>query len=285
MRNLLEPNKRTKMNGYDLTRNWYNYKFENSNVKAIHTDFYLYLVDQWNRLGQKKEFGLPTSVTMECLGIGSYNTYKKVLYDLIDFGFVAIVKESKNQHNAKSVALLKIDKALDKALDKATIKASDEPFDKASDTIDKQLNNYNNLTIEQINNLLGYANKLSISDLNIFLKSLKSKPVDENFNFKKSLLEYGFKENLVEDWLKVRKTKKSSNTETAFNKFIVEIEKRKCDLNQVLEIIVSNSWSGFSWNWIDNINNTNKNGTTTKSNTEIAVAAFNSETAKNFRFK
>ena len=123
------------MNGYDLTRNWYNFKFENiSKVKSVHSDLYFYTVDLWNRLGQKKEFGLPTSVTMESLGIGSYNTYKKTLQDLIDFGFLKLIKESKNQHQSKIVALSKIDKALDKALDKAHNKA----LDKASDGIDKQ---------------------------------------------------------------------------------------------------------------------------------------------------
>ena len=70
------------MNGYNLLRDWYNFKFSNpSKTKSIHSDFYCYLIDLWNRLGQKDEFGLPTSVTMELLGIGSYNTYKKVLND------------------------------------------------------------------------------------------------------------------------------------------------------------------------------------------------------------
>jgi hypothetical protein len=123
------------MNGYEATRAWYNFKFDNpSQVKHIHSDFYFYLLDQWNRLGQKKEFGLPTQMTMEALGIGSYNTYKKALNDLVDFSFVKIVSESKNQHQSKIVALSKIDKATDKALDKATIKATD----KATDTIIEQ---------------------------------------------------------------------------------------------------------------------------------------------------
>lgn len=125
------------MNGYNLIRDWYNFKFENpSKVKASHSDFYCYLIDRWNRLGQKHEFGLPTSVTMEALGIGSYNTYKKTLQDLIDFGFIKLVAESKNQHQSKVVALSKNDKAPDKALDEATNKAPD----KATDTITKQMN-------------------------------------------------------------------------------------------------------------------------------------------------
>jgi ribosomal protein S7 len=138
------------MNGYDLSRLWFDYKFENpGKVKAIHSDFFFYLVDQWNRLGQKEKFGVPTSYTMECLGIGSYNTYKKTFNDLVEFGFVKLIQDSVNQHQSRIVALSKNDKALDKALDKATIKATDKALDKALDTIDKQLNNE---TIQQLNN-------------------------------------------------------------------------------------------------------------------------------------
>ena len=118
------------MNGYNLLRDWYNYKFSHpSKVKAIHSDMYCYLIDLWNRLGQKDEFGLPTQVTMEALGIGSYNTYKKTFEDLIEFGFVKLIADSKNQHQSRIVALSKNDKASDeapdKALDKAHIKATD----------------------------------------------------------------------------------------------------------------------------------------------------------------
>lgn len=137
------------MNGYELTRGWYNFKFQHPDrVRAVHSDFYFYIVDLWNRLGQKKQIGLPTSVTMQMLGIGSYNTYKVVLQDLIDFGFLELISTSKNQHQARVVALSKIDKATDTALDVAlsisdnpTDETSDEPTDKATDDIIEQLNN------------------------------------------------------------------------------------------------------------------------------------------------
>lgn len=129
------------MTGYELSRDWFNFRFENpSKVRAVHSEFYLYLVDQWNRLGQKKEIGLPTRFTMESLAIGSYNTYKNTLADLVEWGFVRIIKDSHNQHSSKVIALSKNDVATDKALDKATIKASDEPTDKATDTIIEQGN-------------------------------------------------------------------------------------------------------------------------------------------------
>jgi len=129
------------MNGYNLTRNWYSHKFENPDkVKHVHSDLYFYIVDLWNRLGQKDKFGLPTDVTMESVGIKSYNTYSKALKDLIEFGFVVLVADSKNQHSSKIIALSKNDKAIDKAIDKAHIKAMDNSIDKSVDTIDKQLN-------------------------------------------------------------------------------------------------------------------------------------------------
>jgi hypothetical protein len=82
----------------------------------------------------------------------------------------------------------------------------------------------------------------------------------QNFNFKKSLIEYGFKEELVNDWLIVRKNKRLTNTETSFNRFIKEIEKANYDKNQILEIVVCKSWGGFEavWNWKDELKENNK---------------------------
>jgi hypothetical protein len=120
------------MTGYELTQKWYEFKFENpSRVRHIHSDMFFYLVYLWNKLGKKKEFGLPTDITMESLGIGSYNTYKAALNDLIEFGAVKLIKDSKNQHHAKIIALSFIDKADNEATDKAGDKPSDNPNEKA----------------------------------------------------------------------------------------------------------------------------------------------------------
>lgn len=143
-RTLTPENTQTKismMTGYELTNRWYEFKFENpSRVRHVHSDLFFYLVYLWNKLGKKREFGLPTDVTMEALGIGSYNTYKATLNDLIEFGAVELVKDSKNQHHSKVIALSFFDKAIDKAIDKATDKASTKAIDKATDTIIKEEN-------------------------------------------------------------------------------------------------------------------------------------------------
>jgi hypothetical protein len=134
------------LNGYTLTREWYNFRFENPNkAKHVHSDLYFYIIDRWNRFGQKEKFSLPTESTMEALGIRSYNTYKKALHDLIEFGFVEVIEWSKNQYCSTIIALSKNDKAMYKALDKAMYKADDKAIDKA-------LQSYiNNRTIEQEN--------------------------------------------------------------------------------------------------------------------------------------
>ena len=75
------------------------------------------------------------------------------------------------------------------------------------------------------------------------------------FNFKKSLLDYGLKKELVEDFLKNRKTKKLTNTETALNSFIEEIEKTGSEKNEVFKIIVQKGWGGFKASWIENDKN------------------------------
>lgn len=141
------------MNGYNLSRKWFDFKFENkTKVRAIHSDMFMYIVDNWNRMGKKKEFGLPTSFTMEMLNIGSYNTYKKTLQDLIDFGFITLVSDSKNQHQSKVISISNIDKASDepndKALDRARALANDKPINKPSDTIDELYKLLNSKTIK-----------------------------------------------------------------------------------------------------------------------------------------
>lgn len=108
------------MTGYELTRAWFDFAFENTKrVKPTHAALYFFVIELWNRAGQKEEFGLPAYYAMEATGIGSYNTYKSAFDDLVNFGFIKLIKKSINQHTANIVALSIFDKASNKALDKA----------------------------------------------------------------------------------------------------------------------------------------------------------------------
>lgn len=77
----------------------------------------------------------------------------------------------------------------------------------------------------------------------------------ENFDFKQALLNYGFNEELVNDWLEVRKAKKATNTQTSFKKFITEVKKLNVDINVLLEECISRDWKGFRAVWYVNILN------------------------------
>jgi hypothetical protein len=99
-------------------------------------------------------------------------------------------------------------------------------------------------------NVTSYETECNDSKLNKS-KVKESKVNNIEFNFKNSLIDYGFRQELVDQWLLVRKNKKATNTETAFKIFIKEIEKKSCDLNEILELIISRSWSGFKWEWVN----------------------------------
>lgn len=83
---------------------------------------------------------------------------------------------------------------------------------------------------------------------------------ETKFDFKKSLLLYGFDSSLISEWMKIRKVKRNVNSETAFNGFISEVMKSNKDPNEILRTCVERSWSGFKNEWLINTN-TNKNGT------------------------
>lgn len=78
----------------------------------------------------------------------------------------------------------------------------------------------------------------------------KDKDKDNRFDFKLSLLDYGFLDNLVNEWLVIRKNKKASNTETAFNGFVSQVELTGLDKNEVLKTCVERSWSGLKAEWL-----------------------------------
>lgn len=170
------------MNSYDLSRKFIDFSFENpSKIKPNHYALYFFSIEHCNRLGWKKEFGLPTTMTMEAIGIRSYNTYIKTFNDLVIFGFFILVEKSKNQYSSNIIELSNFNKALDKALDKAFIKhetKQSESMEQSIDSINKQVTSNN----KQINHIPGveeflyYAKEkinefgLEISDVDLRMK-------------------------------------------------------------------------------------------------------------------
>jgi uncharacterized protein YktA (UPF0223 family) len=155
-----------KLNGYDFSRDWFNWCFENPDkINTNHTALYFFCIEHCNRLGWKEKFGLPTTMAKEAIGIRSYNTYIKTLNDLVEFGFIKLIEKSKNQYSSNIIALSKNNKALDKALDKALIKHTTKQVKstiQSIDSIDKQLNN-KQINKEHTNDSYRQFKHLSIS--------------------------------------------------------------------------------------------------------------------------
>jgi len=97
-----------KNSGYILTKQWFNFCRSGQHpVRPIHTAVYLYCVELCNTLKWKINFGLPTSDTMETLGIKNKETYYKALDELEFFGFIIFRQKSINQHTANIICLPK----------------------------------------------------------------------------------------------------------------------------------------------------------------------------------
>ena len=140
-----------KINGYELSRNWFNFCFDNPElIKPTHTAIYFFAIEHCNRLGWKEKFGFPSQMVMEAIGVKNWRTYSKALIEIVDFGFIKMIEISKNQYSSNIIAIVKKHKAPTKALDKALLKHSTN-HSQSTVSIDKQYNNTtnNNITIRK----------------------------------------------------------------------------------------------------------------------------------------
>lgn len=130
------------MTGYELSRTWFDWAFENPDkISPNHGILYFFCIEQCNRLGWKEKFGLPASLAMEAIGIKSYNTYKKTLNELIEWGFITMIQKSENQYKSNIIALSNFNKSLDKPLNKSLDKSNANHLhitEQIKDSIDKQ---------------------------------------------------------------------------------------------------------------------------------------------------
>lgn len=79
--------------------------------------------------------------------------------------------------------------------------------------------------------------------------------VNPNFSFFNSFIDLGVEKQIINDWLAVRKTKKLTNTKTAYKNLLIEFKKCGKPIPVIIEKCVTESWGGFkaSWDWKDNI--------------------------------
>ena len=79
---------------YRLSRYFWDFAFENpTKIKPIHCSIYFFAVEHCNRLGWKRDFGLPTQMTMDAIGVRNWRTYSKAFNDLVDYGFFKLIEK------------------------------------------------------------------------------------------------------------------------------------------------------------------------------------------------
>ena len=203
------------MNGYELSRNWFDWCFENpSKVKPIHSAIFFFAIEHCNRLGWKKEFGFPSQMTMDAIGVRKYQTYGKALSDLVEWGFVEMIEKSKNQYSANIISINaqpKNGKAQGKALDKALVKhraKQGKSTGQSNGSIDKQET---------------------------------SKPINQEQHFDSDSLNKAFL-----DFMKHRKQLKKPMTERAVELSVKKLEKQtEQNAIKMIENSIENGWAGL----------------------------------------
>jgi len=89
----------------------------------------------------------------------------------------------------------------------------------------------------------------------------KNEIIEDNiprFSFKAGLMDLGLNTLLISEWLKVRKSKKLTNSETAFNALKKQFDLLELEPKEIIRICVENSWGGFKAEWIKNKENGTK---------------------------
>jgi len=93
--------------------------------------------------------------------------------------------------------------------------------------------------------------------------SAKKEKAFSRADFKNKLLEHGAIETHIEDWFKVRVSKRAQFTETSLNGFLNECLKNNFPIHEAVRICAEKSWQGFKYQWV--LNDQQGNGTNQQS--------------------
>lgn len=73
------------------------------------------------------------------------------------------------------------------------------------------------------------------------------------FDFLEALKSIGVSESVARDWLAVRKTKRATNTKTAFERIKAEIAKSGRSADECIRTAAEKSWQGFQADWMPRV--------------------------------
>jgi len=71
------------------------------------------------------------------------------------------------------------------------------------------------------------------------------------FDFRRAVIDLGVSATLVDDWMKVRKAKRSADTLTAFQGLVREIQKSGRSAEDCIRFSCERSWCGFEAAWME----------------------------------
>lgn len=94
-----------------------------------------------------------------------------------------------------------------------------------------------------------------IGDININIENIKEN-INKNtkaFDFLAALKSIGVSESVARDWLAVRKTKRATNTKTAFERIKAEIAKSGRSADDCIRTAAEKSWQGFQADWMPRV--------------------------------
>lgn len=264
-----------RINYFTQIKNFYSFVFNSDKeVRPVHISLYMFLLNQNNRNNWIEWFKCPYDLAMQGACVSSKNTYYKALDDLQSFNLIEYQKGI-NLYKSPKIKILPliIDNSvlnIDTLTEQLSVPLSEKLTEPLTAPQTEPLSVLLNKNIYKLitNNLkLINDNKEKVisflSDLNITHSSQK-------FSFLNSLIDYGFEEKLVKDFLIVRKNKKATNSETSFKNLIkqfeITIEEFKIDKNELLEFVVSKDWKSFQHDWFVAKKNEFKNNLTNKTN-------------------
>lgn len=220
-----------EINGYKLHKDWFNFVLSNpEKVTPSHTALYLWIVEINNRTSWRKKFAITSRECMDGMACTSRTTYAKCLKDLIEWEFIFMVQKSNNQHIANVISLHKICTS--------DVQASEQPSEQPSE--------------QAVFNQVDYSKISKIEETTKPSKQVDTKEFNKN-NFRDSLLEKGGDPQHVEDWLKVRASKKAPFTLTALNGFYNECSANNFPVRDAIKICAEEGWSGFKYTYVSNL--------------------------------
>jgi hypothetical protein len=212
------------MNYIELLNNFWRLNKEYQ-FTSYETQLYFKILDISNSLGWKNPFNQSNAlICAECSIsepklISIRNKLKQV--GLIDFESGKVKRQ---------LTVYKI-------LGLTTFSLNDSLNDSLNGSLNDSLNGVNRLDNNK------HINKTKLNNV------LLEKEPKAGFQFRAELLKISGDEKLVDDWLKVRKTKKATNSETALAGFLKQVEISKRPINEVLMICIQKDWKGFSASW------------------------------------